>query len=75
MPTGKCAAIGPASTPKARQAAAPGAGPALVFLVVATAFAAEAALLGQRAVGLAALGTVLALLPLLRLSGTASSSS
>jgi len=58
-----------------RLAAAPGAGPALVFLVVATAFAAEAAWLGERAVGLVALGSVVALLPLLRVSGTASSGS
>jgi hypothetical protein len=58
-----------------RLGSAPGPGPALVFLVVATAFAAEAALLGERAVGLAALGSVLALLPLLRVSGTASSGS
>src|SRR5207245_1885862 len=35
-----------------RLASVPGPGPGLVFLVVATAFAAEAALLGARAVGL-----------------------
>ena len=58
-----------------RLASVPGPGPGLVFLLVATAFAAEAALLGERAVGLVALGCVLALLPLLRLSGTASSGS
>ncbi|PYQ52169.1 MAG: hypothetical protein DMF78_11745 [Acidobacteria bacterium] len=58
-----------------RLASVPGPGPGLVFLVVATAFAAEAALLGERAVGLVALGSALALLPLLRLSGTASSGS
>lgn len=60
-----------------RLGAAPGAGPGLVFLLVATAFAAEAALLGDRVVGLVALGTALALSPFLRAaaapSGTASS--
>ena len=49
-----------------RLGAARGHGPALVFLVVATAFAAEAALLGDGIVGLVALGTVLALVSLLR---------
>ncbi len=58
-----------------RLAAAPGPGPGLVFLVVATAFAADAALLGDHVVGLVALGSALALLPLLRISGTASSGS
>jgi uncharacterized membrane protein len=56
-----------------RLGATPGFGPGLVFLVVATAFAAEAARLGDAIVGLVALGTALALLPLLRPSGTASS--
>jgi uncharacterized membrane protein len=58
-----------------RLAAAPGPGPGLVFLVVATAFAADAALLRDHVVGLVALGSALALLPLLRVSGTASSGS
>ena len=56
-----------------RLGATPGIAPGLVFLAVATAFAAEAALLGDAIVGLVALGTALALLPLLRPSGTASS--
>ncbi len=56
-----------------RLGATPGIAPALVFLVVATAFAAEAALLADPMIGLVALGTALALLPLLRPSGTASS--
>jgi len=56
-----------------RLGATPGLGPGLVFLAVATAFAAEAALLGDAMIGLVALGTALALLPLLRASGTASS--
>ena len=56
-----------------RLAATSGMAPGLVFLAVATAFAAEAALLADAVIGLVALGTVLALLPLLRPSGTASS--
>jgi hypothetical protein len=56
-----------------RLGAAPGRGPGLVFLVVATAFAAEAAALGDRVIGLVALGTALALMPLLRPTETASS--
>jgi len=56
-----------------RLGATPGRGPGLVFLLVATAFAAEAALLGIPVVAVVALGTALALLPLLRPSGTASS--
>jgi len=56
-----------------RLGATPGIGPGLVFLAVATAFAAEAALLGDAMIGLVALGTALALLPLLRPTGTASS--
>jgi hypothetical protein len=56
-----------------RLGAAPGMAPALVFLVVLTAFAAEAALLRDPMVALVALGTALALLPLLRATGTASS--
>jgi hypothetical protein len=56
-----------------RLGATPGIAPGLVFLAVATAFAAEAALLGDAMIGLVALGTALALLPLLRPSGTASS--
>jgi uncharacterized membrane protein len=56
-----------------RLAVTAGMAPGLVFLAVATAFAAEAALLADAIVGLVALGTVLALLPLLRPSGTASS--
>jgi uncharacterized membrane protein len=56
-----------------RLGAAPGIAPGLVFLAVATAFAAEAALLDDAIIGLVALGTALALLPLLRPSGTASS--
>jgi hypothetical protein len=56
-----------------RLGATPGIGPGLVFLAVATAFAAEAALIGDAMIGLVALGTALALLPLLRPSGTASS--
>ena len=44
-----------------------------MFLAVATAFAAEAALIGDAMIGLVALGTALALLPLLRPSGKASS--
>jgi hypothetical protein len=43
-----------------------------VFLVLATAFAAEAALLGEAVIGLVALGTALALIPALRASGRAS---
>jgi hypothetical protein len=56
-----------------RLAVTSGLAPGLVFLTVATAFAAEAALLADAIIGLVALGTVLALLPLLRPSGTASS--
>jgi len=56
-----------------RLAVTPGMAPGLVFLAVATAFAAEAALLADAVIGLVALGTALALLPLLRPSGTASS--
>ena len=56
-----------------RLAVTSGMAPGLVFLAVATAFAAEAALLADAVIGLVALGTVLALLPLLRPSGTASS--
>jgi len=56
-----------------RLAATSGMAPGLVFLAVATAFAAEAALLADAVIGLVALGTALALLPLLRPSGTASS--
>jgi len=56
-----------------RLAVTPGPAPGLVFLAVATAFAAEAALLADAVIGLVALGTALALLPLLRPSGTASS--
>jgi hypothetical protein len=56
-----------------RLGATPGIAPGLVFLAVATAFAAEAALLDDAIIGLVALGTALALLPLLRPSGTASS--
>ena len=56
-----------------RLGATPGIGPGLVLLAVATAFAAEAALLGDAMIGLVALGTALALFPLLRLSETASS--
>lgn len=56
-----------------RLAATPGVSPALVFLLVATAFAAEAALMANAVIGLVALGTALALLPALRASGTASS--
>ena len=56
-----------------RLGAAPGVAPVLVFLAVATAFTAEAALLGEAIIGFVALGSVLALLPLLRPSGTASS--
>jgi len=56
-----------------RLAVTPGLAPGLVFLAVATAFAAEAALLADAVIGLVALGTALALLPLLRPSGTASS--
>ena len=56
-----------------RLAVTSGMAPGLVFLAVATAFAAEAALLGDAVIGLVALGTALALLPLLRPSGTASS--
>jgi len=55
-----------------RLGATPGPGPALVFLVVATAFAAEAAVLGDRVVGLVALGTALALAPFLRANERAS---
>jgi hypothetical protein len=50
----------------------PGPAPGLVFLVLATAFAAEAALLGEAVIGLVALGTALALIPALRASGRAS---
>jgi len=56
-----------------RRAVTSGMAPGLVFLAVATAFAAEAALLADAVIGLVALGTALALLPLLRPSGTASS--
>jgi uncharacterized membrane protein len=56
-----------------RLGANPGIGPGLVLLAVATAFAAEAALLGDAMIGLVALGTALALFPLLRPSETASS--
>ncbi|PYQ44487.1 MAG: hypothetical protein DMF77_07135 [Acidobacteria bacterium] len=56
-----------------RLGATPGIGPGLVLLAVATAFAAEAALLGDAMIGLVALGTALALFPLLRPSETASS--
>jgi hypothetical protein len=56
-----------------RLGATPGVAPVLVFLAVATAFTAEAAMLGEAMIGLVALGTVLALRPLLRPSGTASS--
>jgi uncharacterized membrane protein len=56
-----------------RLGSATGFGPALVFLIVATAFAADAALLADRTIALVALGTALALLPALRASGTASS--
>lgn len=56
-----------------RLAVTSGMAPGLVFLAVATAFAAEAALLADAVIGLVALGTALALLPLLRPSGTASS--
>jgi len=56
-----------------RLAVTSGMAPGLVFLAVATAFAAEAALLGDAMIGFVALGTALALLPLLRASGTASS--
>ncbi len=55
-----------------RLGATEGIGPGLVFLIVATAFAAEA-LLADKVIGLVALGTALALLPLLRATGTASS--
>jgi hypothetical protein len=56
-----------------RLGATPGIGPGLVFLVVATAFAADAALLADPAIGLVALGTALALMPLLRPTETGSS--
>jgi len=56
-----------------RLGAAPGPGPALVFLIVATAFAADAALLADRTIALVALGTALALVPALRPSGRAAS--
>jgi len=56
-----------------RLGATPGIGPGLVLLAVATAFAAEAARLGDAMIGLVALGTALALFPLLRPSETASS--
>jgi len=56
-----------------RLAATPGVSPALVFLLVATAFAAEAALMADAVIGLVALGTALALLPALRATGRASS--
>lgn len=49
-----------------RLGAAPGFGPALVLLIVATAFAADAARLADRTIALVALGTALALLPALR---------
>ena len=62
-----------AETLAGRLGATPGSGPGLVFLLVATAFSAEAALLGVPIIAMAALGTALALLPLLRPSGTASS--
>jgi uncharacterized membrane protein len=54
-------------------AATPGLAPGLVFLIVATAFAAEAALLGSAIIGLVALGTAIALISALRPTGTASS--
>ena len=57
-----------------RLAATGGHGPALVFLVVASVFAADAALLADRTIALVALGTALALLTVLRAaSGRASS--
>jgi uncharacterized membrane protein len=49
-----------------RLGAAPGFAPALVLLVVATAFAADAALVADRTIALVALGTALALVPALR---------
>lgn len=49
-----------------RLAAAPGPAPGLVLLLVATLFAADAALQGDRTVGLAVLGPVAALLVVLR---------
>jgi uncharacterized membrane protein len=58
-----------------RLGATPGIAPGLVFLLVATAFAAEAALLADAMVGLVALGTALVLVALLRPTGTASSGS
>jgi uncharacterized membrane protein len=61
------------ATLSGRLGATPGIGPGLVFLVVATAFAAEAALIADPMIALVALGTALALLPLLRATGTASS--
>lgn len=57
-----------------RLGAAGGRGPALVFLVVATVFAADAALLADRTIAVVALGTALALLLALRAAtGRASS--
>jgi uncharacterized membrane protein len=56
-----------------RLGATPGIGPGLVLLAVATAFAAEAARLGDAIIALVALGTALALFPLLRPSETDSS--
>jgi hypothetical protein len=61
-----------AHTLAGRLGASPGLGPALVFLLVATAFAAEAALLRVPVIAVVALGTALALMPLLRPTGTAS---
>jgi hypothetical protein len=49
-----------------RLGAAPGAEPAVVVLVLATSFAADAALIGEARIGLAALGPVCALLVALR---------
>jgi uncharacterized membrane protein len=62
-----------AETLAGRLGATPGRGPGLVFLLVATAFSAEAALVGLPILAMVALGTALALIPLLRPSGTASS--
>jgi uncharacterized membrane protein len=61
-----------AETLAGRLGATPGRGPAAVFLVVTSAFAAEAALLRVPIVAVVALGTALALMPLLRPTGTAS---
>lgn len=54
------------STPAARLGATPGPLPAAVFLFVATAFAADAAPIGDPVLGLVALGSVLVLLWVLR---------